>query len=78
MAISNMRAFTNNVKKQLHINYNVLPSEATNFMVDNLADTIEFVQGNHAILTDHVYNMFPSEHGVDKARNVATSLLNNY
>lgn len=74
--ITNMRAFTNHVKKQFHINYNLTPSEISSYMIYSLADTITFVQGNHAILTDHIYSMFPQEHGVDKARSVATSILN--
>lgn len=75
MTITNMRAFSNKVKKQFNMNYGMHASEVSTYMVDYLADTIEFIQGDHATLTDHIYNMFPAEHGVTKARNVASNLL---
>lgn len=75
MIITNKQAFTNNVKKQFNIHYDLTQSEVTNYMVDMLADTIEFAQGSQAIVTDYIYNLFPTHHGVDKARNAATNII---
>ena len=75
MIINNMRAFGNKVKKQFHMNYNILPSEVTSTMVDYIAEIIHYSEGNHAILTDYLYSAFPSEAGMKKAQAVASDLL---
>lgn len=75
MAITNMRAFSNKVKKQFHMNYGMLPSEITSTTVDYIAEIIHYSDGNHAILTDYLYNIFPVEAGMKKAQAVAADLL---
>lgn len=75
MAITNMRAFSNKVKKQFHMNYSILPSEVTTNMVEYIAEIIHYSGGNHAILTDYLYTSFPTEHGMNKAQAVAADLL---
>lgn len=78
MAITNMRAFSNVVKKQYSIHYNVLPTEVTSYTVEYIAEMIEFNKGNHAILTDYLYSNNDQSHGIGKARSMATVLLNYY
>lgn len=75
MTIVNMRAFGNKVKKQFHMNYGIIPSDVTSNTVDYIAEIIHYSNGNHAILTDYLYNAFPAESGMQKAQAVASDLL---
>lgn len=76
--ITNKQAFTNILKKQLNIHYNISPNDVTYFAVDALSDTIEFAQGNHAIISDYIYSTFGSSNDLTKARTVASNILTHY
>lgn len=71
----NMRAFTNNVKKQLQVNYNVQPYTVTNFTVQNMADTIMFTNGSITVLADHIHSIYATDTDTTKAYTTAQNLL---